>query len=130
MTIQANQTSDAGIPENVQQKSICNLDYLNRMSGGDSKFIKEMIRLFLKQVPMELEKLEKAAEAEDLTTAKQVAHKLKSSVAMVGAESMLATLKHFEVSEVEGSVKITLDLFHASLLQLFIHIRAELEPLL
>lgn len=130
MTIPNSEPTDSTIPENVQAQPICDLGYLRRMSGGDESFIKEMIKLFLKQVPLELEKLKETAETEDLATAKQVAHKLKSSVSMVGAEQVLLLLKKFETAEEVDAEQQTIHDFHNSLQQLFIHMQAELEPLL
>ena len=130
MTIQNSELPDSEKPENVQTQPICDLEYLRRMSGGDERFIKEMLRLFLKQVPLELEKLKAAAENEDMVTAKQIAHKLKSSVSMVGAESVLSLLKKFEVTEEASMEHQTIQDFHSSLQQLFIHMQVELEPLL
>lgn len=80
----------------VQDIKLCNLAYLHRMSGGDNSFVKEMIMLFLKQMPRELELMKQAALKKDLPEVKEVAHKLKSSVSLIGAESMLARLKEIE----------------------------------
>ncbi|MBF9254526.1 CHASE3 domain-containing protein [Pontibacter sp. 172403-2] len=75
---------------------LCDLAYLHRMSGGDSNFVKEMIILFLKQAPRELEKMKQAAMINNLPEVKEIAHKLKSSVSLIGAESMLTRLKQIE----------------------------------
>lgn len=90
--------------EKSLQLKICNLEYLHRMSSGDESFVKEMIKLFLKQVPQELEKLTSAAS--DSQAVKQIAHKLKSSVAMVGAEDLLIQVKELE-QEANNNIEYT-----------------------
>ncbi|WP_439883335.1 Hpt domain-containing protein [Pontibacter sp. MBLB2868] len=122
--------SDAALPLHKDDNTLYNLDYLHRMSGGDNSFINEMIRLFIKQVPLDLEKL-KVAEAEnDMVAAKQVAHKLKSSISMVGAEKMLLILKNLEITLAESQTPVPLLPVYSELLFLFNTIKGELELLL
>ena len=107
----------------------CNLSYLNRMSGGNKDFVREMIRLFLKQAPQELEKLQHALSGKELPKAKEVVHKMKSSAAMVGAEDMVAELKDMETLVVAGAANIALSEAFSRLEQHFSEVRQELEPM-
>lgn len=55
-----------------------------------------MIRLFLQQMPAELTRLSQAIASDNQAEAKLIVHKLKSSVAMVGATGMINELKSIE----------------------------------
>lgn len=114
--------------EKSMQLSGCNLEYLHRMSSGDESFVKEMIKLFLKQVPQELEKLSVASN--DSQAVKQIAHKLKSSVSMVGAEDLLVQVKELEQKAIHGIDSTTVVLYQEELSQKFNEIKEELDLLL
>lgn len=111
----------------LQLKS-CNLEYLHRMSSGDESFVKEMIKLFLKQVPQELEKL--TTVASDSQTVKQIAHKLKSSVSMVGAEELLVQVKELEQKANNGIDSATVISYQKELLHKLDSIHKELTLLI
>ncbi|MCZ2473917.1 PAS domain S-box protein [Aquirufa ecclesiirivi] len=59
-----------------------NFTYLDELSGGDDDFKKEMIELFIKNVPEDVEKLSLAILDENQAQIKKTAHHLKSSLAM------------------------------------------------
>ena len=124
-------TTDAAV-KTFKEKSLqlkrCNLEYLHRMSSGDESFVKEMIKLFLKQVPQELEKLSTAAS--DGQAVKQIAHKLKSSVSMVGAEDLLVQVKELEQKAINGIDPISVVSYQQELSQKFTDIKEELDTLL
>jgi PAS domain S-box-containing protein len=61
-----------------------NLESLKEFSGGSKEFEKELIELFMTQVPTEIEELDKAFVEEDAFKIKSVSHKLKSSLAVMG----------------------------------------------
>ena len=61
-----------------------NLDYLHELSGNDSDFEKVMMEQFVQQTPEEVGALQAAIESNDLTSAKKIAHSLKSTVSYMG----------------------------------------------
>lgn len=75
---------------------VCNLTYLKNFAGGDQAFIRQMIELFFIQVPDELNNIREYAALHNFTDVKNTAHKLKSSVSLLGAESMAVSLKQIE----------------------------------
>lgn len=75
---------------------VCNLTYLENFSGGDKDFIRQMIELFFKQVAEELNNIRQQAIKMDLQEVMKTAHKLKSSVSLLGAERMALLLKQIE----------------------------------
>nr|WP_255749402.1 ATP-binding protein [Pontibacter liquoris] len=120
-----------GAPEPVlQTEKHCDLSYLHKMSGGNTDFIKEMIGLFLKQLPPELEHMKQAALKIDFPAVKEVAHKLKSSVSIVGAESMLVRLKQIEaLAKQEAEIEQVLCL-NQELTEINEQVALELQPYL
>ncbi len=75
---------------------ICDLTYLENFAGGDQHFIRQMIELFFAQVPDELNNLKQQLYLQNLAEVKLIAHKLKSSVLLLGAECMAIHLIQIE----------------------------------
>lgn len=76
---------------------ITDLNYLKTMSGGDSKFIQEMIGLFREQVEEYKSIMPELLEKKDYDGLSKIAHKAKSSVAVMGMTSVADLLKDLEV---------------------------------
>ncbi|MEJ8800568.1 ATP-binding protein [Pontibacter sp. H249] len=83
-------------PAAVSAPAIYDLAYLMNMAGGNIDFVKEMVNLFLTHTPVELGKLKNAMNHADLIQVAEIAHKLKSSVGMMGIKSMEEALKQLE----------------------------------
>ncbi|HSH66632.1 MAG TPA: ATP-binding protein, partial [Bacteroidia bacterium] len=79
-----------------------NLDSLKEFSGGSKKFEKELIELFMKQVPADMEDLEKAFAEWNTFRIKSLSHKLKSSMAVVG---LFGLNEYLDFIEKNGSIK-------------------------
>jgi HPt (histidine-containing phosphotransfer) domain-containing protein len=76
---------------------IADLNYLKTMSGGDPKFIREMIELFREQIDeykLIMPELLQEKRYEELS---KVAHKAKSSVAVMGMSEAAEILKELEI---------------------------------
>ena len=58
--------------------------YLNEISGGSNEFIIETINVLLEQCPILVKRLNQSVENHDLATTAEIAHQMKSSLAMVG----------------------------------------------
>lgn len=56
--------------------------YLDELSGGDADFKKEMMELFIKNVPIDLQELAQAIQEKNQALIKKSAHHMKSSLAM------------------------------------------------
>jgi HPt (histidine-containing phosphotransfer) domain-containing protein len=81
---------------------ITDLNYLNTMSGGDEKFIAEMIDLFREQVEEYNELMPRLYRDEDFIGLSKLAHKAKSSVAVMGMTEVAEMLKELEVLAHDG----------------------------
>ena len=67
------------------------------MSGGDSKFIKEMIDLFREQIDEYKSIMPALLQNKDYDGLSKVAHKAKSSVAVMGMTDVADLLKELEI---------------------------------
>jgi len=76
---------------------ITDLNYLRTMSGGDSKFIKEMIDLFREQIDEYKSIMPELLQNKDYDGLSKVAHKAKSSVAVMGMSEVADLLKELEI---------------------------------
>jgi len=78
------------------------LTYLESMSMGSNDLIIEMIQLFVEQIPEFTEGLTAHLQNGDYTALGALAHKAKSSVAVMGMESLATDLKTLELSAKAG----------------------------
>jgi HPt (histidine-containing phosphotransfer) domain-containing protein len=78
-------------PENV-----CDLKYLTDTMGGNRTLIKEIMEVFLKQIPEELHSINEAIEKRDYSTLKSFAHTMKSSVSIMGISALAPVLQEME----------------------------------
>jgi HPt (histidine-containing phosphotransfer) domain-containing protein len=81
---------------------IADLDYLKNMSGGDSKFIREMIELFREQIEEYKAIMPDLLQKKKYLELSKVAHKAKSSVAVMGMTEVAEVLKNLEILAQSG----------------------------
>ena len=77
-------------------KNVCDLKYLTETMGGNKKLIKEIMDVFLKQVPKDLSGLNAAVIKADYPNIKSFAHTLKSSVSIMGISVLAPILYEME----------------------------------
>ncbi len=70
--------------------------HLNSVTDGDENFKQELITVFTQQMPTLLVGLEKALNEKDYKQLSAIAHKTKSSVALMGIESLRADMAELE----------------------------------
>ena len=78
------------------------LTYLENMSAGDNNLIKELIEIFIEQVPEFITEMNNAIKNNDSKVLSSVAHKAKSSVAIVGIVDLAEELKILENISANG----------------------------
>ena len=76
---------------------IIDLTYIREMSGDNQKIIKEMITIFLEQIPEFLDEMNSCHSSKDWHNLGMIAHKAKSSVAIMGMEKQSNDLKTLEI---------------------------------
>ena len=81
---------------------ITDLNYLKTMSGDDPKFIREMIQIFTEQIAEYSELMPALLQNKDYVNLSKMAHKAKSSVAVMGMNQVADLLKDLELLAGEG----------------------------
>jgi len=81
---------------------ITDLEYLKTMSGGDAAFIREMIDLFREQVDEYKQQMPELLKKKDYDNLSKMAHKAKSSVAVMGMKNVADQLKDLEILAQKG----------------------------
>jgi len=85
-----------------KKEKLINLEYLKTMSGNDPGIIKEMIDVFIGQIPDFVKEMQELYDKGDWTNLALLAHKTKSSVAIMGMNKLVDMLKEFELLAREG----------------------------
>ncbi|QNF34198.1 Hpt domain-containing protein [Adhaeribacter swui] len=70
------------------EEPVVNLTYLRDLAGGDTKFMTDMIALFLKQTPANMHLLTGYLEQQNWENLKKLAHKMTSGVALMGIQEL------------------------------------------
>lgn len=65
-----------------------NLELILDLADGESDFFKELIKTYLRSLPQNIEKLQQAADANNLEDLVFFAHKLKGSINFIGTEKL------------------------------------------
>jgi HPt (histidine-containing phosphotransfer) domain-containing protein len=73
-----------------------NMDYLNEISEGSDDLACDLIEMFIKQVPIFNEQLDGLYRSGDYILLGKLAHKIKSSVAMMGINELTIDMKTLE----------------------------------
>lgn len=70
------------------QEQLFDLSYLNQVFQGNKDLVDNIINLFLQQVPEYINEMVNCVERNDLLSLHPLAHKAKSSIAMLGLKNM------------------------------------------
>jgi HPt (histidine-containing phosphotransfer) domain-containing protein len=74
-----------------------NMEYLDSVSGGDSSIISELVGMFKEQSVEIYNEMKSLLAEKDYTSLGLLAHKAKSSVAIMGMTELAQLLKNFEL---------------------------------
>jgi len=103
------QTLVAGVQavkEVVQEekgRGLMDLSYLERIGSSDPSFVHDMVAIFLADVPKLMEEMGRAVKKEDHEAVGRLAHKMHSSSAMMGIETLTAALARLQERCREGA---------------------------
>jgi HPt (histidine-containing phosphotransfer) domain-containing protein len=81
---------------------LINTEYLESVSGGDKEIISELVGLFRDQVAEITNEMRSFYSRTDFHSLGMLAHKAKSSVAIMGMTDLANMLKTFELEGKEG----------------------------
>jgi HPt (histidine-containing phosphotransfer) domain-containing protein len=82
-----------------------NPEYIESVSGGDKEIISELVVIFRDQVTEIADEMKSLHSKDDYRTLGLLAHKAKSSVAIMGMNDLALMLKTFELEGKEGKNK-------------------------
>lgn len=85
------------------QFTYADLSYLESMSMGSQEMVNEMIQIFLDQIPEFTNGLTELLQSKDYMALGALAHKAKSSVAVMGMNDLASLLKDLENKAKSGS---------------------------
>ncbi len=91
------------------------LSYLDEVAGDDIDFKKEMVKIFLQQVPIFIENMKKFLDENDLVNLAKEAHTAKSSVLIFGMEETGADLKKIQILAEENQTQEIPELIQKSI---------------
>jgi HPt (histidine-containing phosphotransfer) domain-containing protein len=79
-----------------------NMEYLDSVSGGDPEIVKEIVGIFKEQSVEIYNEMKSHLAEKNYLSLGLLAHKAKSSVAIMGMNELAAMLKTFELQAKEG----------------------------
>lgn len=79
-----------------------NTEYLEKVTAGDPQIIREIVDLFREQVDESFKQMLLYLEAGDYYNLGMLAHKVKSSVSIMGMNDLASMLKTFELQAKES----------------------------
>lgn len=83
------------------------LEMLEEMSNGDKDFIREMINIYQEDTPVYMKELEIAVSNDNWDEISKVAHKMKSSTRVLGAEVLVTSLSKLEaIAQEENKAEV------------------------
>lgn len=82
------------------------LSSLNKISRGNTDFIKKMIGMFNEQVPKSVQEMKEALQQKDFTKLRSIAHKIKPAIDNMGITSL-----HQVIRDIEKNAAGTPDIF-------------------
>ena len=82
-----------------------NTEYLETVSGGDKEIVVEFVDLFRNQISEIVNEMKTLNAKDDFHALGMLAHKAKSSVAIMGMNDLADMLKTFEIEGKEGKNK-------------------------
>jgi HPt (histidine-containing phosphotransfer) domain-containing protein len=77
---------------------VCNFERLRDISMGDDEFAGELVRIFLDDTAVQIERLRAAVESADCNEAAEAAHRMKGAGGNVGAEIFAAACGEIETA--------------------------------
>lgn len=83
--------------EPINMEKLTDINYLKQVAGGDESIMGKAIKKFIEATPEMIDKMQEALREKDYPLLAKVAHKLKSSVALMGMDDGLRTVKSIEM---------------------------------
>jgi len=88
-----------------EKESMVDLSYIKAMAGDSVELVDEMINIFISQIPGFVSEMKSYHKDKDWQSLSLVAHKAKSSLAVMGMNKQATLLKKLEMKSKDGSDK-------------------------
>lgn len=98
-------SSGSDVQKESVEENVINLSYLTQMVGGKKELIIDIIDTFLKHVPEELNSINDAVIKNNYPLVKSLAHKMKSSVSIMGISSLTPVLEEMMALGEKASIE-------------------------
>jgi PAS domain S-box-containing protein len=85
-------------PENSDSKKLFNLEYLYYSFPDNRKYVKELLGMFIRDVPTELDKLKNFNTIKEWENVRKQSHKLKSSYGLIGSRILQENMRQVELN--------------------------------
>lgn len=82
---------------------------IHDLASGNVEFIKEMVAIFVEDVPYSCKAMQEALDRSDMKTLGHLAHKVKSSVGMIGATNLHLLVANIEDEANSGNPNKTVE---------------------
>lgn len=107
MSTDLRKTTNLKVNENSSNLS---LDFLYEMAEGDKEFVIDILEIFTEDAPLTLDSIQESMKEGDLNAVKIAIHKLKSSIKILGLESLVSLAQNLEDEAGENNISSDFDL--------------------
>jgi len=108
------------------KKKLLNLDFLVRSLDGDKAMISETIDVFIEQMPEDLACIKDAIGKADYPAIKGFAHRMKSTVTLLGAKDVEAILDEIETTAMQEGDMQQIMAMHNQVIALCVDVMQEI----
>ncbi len=81
---------------------LIDLSYVKAMAGDSTELVNDMINIFISQIPDFISEMKSYHQDKNWTKLSLIAHKAKSSLAVMGMEKQASSLKELELKSKDG----------------------------
>jgi HPt (histidine-containing phosphotransfer) domain-containing protein len=78
-------------------KYLTSLHELEKITAGDKALLKELLTIFIQEASVQIEKMQNSLDTGNIQELKHVAHKVKSSVTLIGMNTYRAIAEKIEM---------------------------------
>ena len=128
-TVNNTPSQPIGTNQPTEQYKFIDPTHLDSVTDGDTKFKKELIDVFIQQMPTLIVGLEKSLQEKDYKQLSAIAHKTKSSVALMGIESLRADMAELEQKAKTGDDEDCYKRIVTNFISVSTEVLAEIETL-
>ena len=90
---------------NSEKTELFELDFIQELSEGDEEFEKELISIFINEVPKQCTRLEQALNGKDQHTVAEVLHALRTKIRTFGIENVDLIVEEIEYKAKENAIE-------------------------